>query len=735
MIDSRRSRALAWSVLLALGAALAIVGGWLLLTTFKPYDDEGYVLLSLRHFSQHGALYDLVYSQYGPFPYLLYDALHRLFGFEFTHIAGRGIALVNWLGTAVACACLVQRLTGRIALSVMTLGLTFTYLWIMINEPSHPGGLVSLLVALATWSGAELWLAGRTRRFAVIIALFGATLTLTKINVGVFFLGALAAWLGIHATNTTASRRFTWLSVAAVPLFAFLLMRDLWSADWVRLYAVVFACAAVPCLLTAQRFARPIVNFATWGWAALAGAAATLVLCAGILLRGTSFAGLVDGLLLGPMRHPGVYSHPLDWPTGTAALALISFLAAAGIAWTQRWTDPRVREAIAWLRVLTAAVFLCTPLQWIPTGIATWGMAYGLSLAWLFAVPLTDSRSSVANRWVALVFVLQSLHAYPVAGSQMHWGSFLWVPLLALGLHDAAPLLKTRCAVFTRWLTPLACAAALAPALFATGKLGIIGWRSYQLHPALGLPGAESLRLSPETASDLHIVTQNSAAHADVLFSLPGIFSTNLWSGRPTPTLANTTLWFSLLSSPQQAAIIDRLASAERPVVLVQRDLTAHLIRQNIPIGGPLVGWLQANFQAALKLGSYEIWVRRGRTIAPLGTARVEEPDATSSSTVLTFFVETPAAPISRIDLCDVARPNSPWMTLDAQNASIQIAACDLSGQPTEATRPLDFPFTPPPLAMIRLETQAAGSVDWSRALLILRDEHGASIAQARVLR
>lgn len=51
-----------------LAAALGVAGYWLQFTTFMIYDDEGYVLLSLKHFTEHGGLYDRVYTQYGPFP-------------------------------------------------------------------------------------------------------------------------------------------------------------------------------------------------------------------------------------------------------------------------------------------------------------------------------------------------------------------------------------------------------------------------------------------------------------------------------------------------------------------------------------------------------------------------------------------------------------------------------------------------------------------------------------------
>jgi hypothetical protein len=73
-------------------------------------------------------------------------------------------------------------------------------------------------------------------------------------------------------------------------------------------------------------------------------------------------------------------------------------------------------------------------------------MSYGVTLAWIFVVPLcADDRGAAARAWVALLLVFQFLHAYPVAGSQINWGTCLWVPLLALGLHDAGPEIR-------RWL-------------------------------------------------------------------------------------------------------------------------------------------------------------------------------------------------------------------------------------------------------------------------------------------
>src|SRR5690606_23211570 len=88
----------------------------------------------------------------------------------------------------------------------------------------------------------------------------------------------------------------------------------------------------------------------------------------------------------------------------------------------------------------------------------------------------------------------------------------------------------------------------------------------------LMLPGAELIRVPDDSAALFRLLTHNAVAHADALFSLPGMFSFNLWAGVPTPTLANVTHWFSLLDEQQQHSIVSALESHPRACVIVQRE-------------------------------------------------------------------------------------------------------------------------------------------------------------------
>lgn len=732
-------RAFSWTAIVALAATLAVAGCWLLFTSFMIYDDEGYVLLSLKNFSRHGALYDRVYTQYGPFLYLCYDALHRVFGFAYTNTAGRWITLVNWFGTAAVCAILVARQTRSALWAAFTLAGVFTYLWVMIHEPIHPGGLLSLLVALGAWLGAEAWAAGRIGLFAVVAALAGAALAFTKINVGVFFLGAAFTWLAVNTTPARAARTLAWLVALGCAVLPYGLMHALFDASWVRIFAVVFTGGTLAALLAARAAARPVVTPLLWGSFAGTLLGAGLLLGALTLARGTSLHGLIAGVLLEPMKHPGVYFLPMRWEPGTTALAAGSLVLAAWATRSNWLADARFRSWVAGARLLVTAVFLCTPLQStplqiIPLSLFTGGTSYGVTLAWLFVVSLRDDdHHAPARAWVALVLVFQVLHAYPVAGSQINWGTYLWVPLLALGMHDAAPLIRARLAGWAAPATRAGMVIIAGVTLFMAGWLAKIGWHRYAGNPRLDVPGAENLRLNGDSTYVLRILNENLRVHADLLFSLPGLFSTNLWTDLPTPTLANATLWFSLLSDAQQHEIIDRLAAAPRAVLLVERDVLVYLARTGFHPQGPLHDWLMANFDQAFTLDGYEVWLRRGRHIAVLSTARFETPGSTGRA--LTLTLAAPARPVAQIDLCDYNAPDLPLASFTARNTEVTVEPIDLADTATGAARTAAFPLAPTGLTRVTLHyPKLDARIAYGHALLVLRDAAGAIVGEARVL-
>jgi hypothetical protein len=245
--------------------------------------------------------------------------------------------------------------------------------------------------------------------------------------------------------------------------------------------------------------------------------------------------------------------------------------------------------------------------------------------------------------------------------------------------------------------------------------------------------GAENLRPSNDIVYAVRIMRENLRAHADMLFSFPGLYSANLWTGLPTPTLANATHWFSLLSPPQQQEIIARLDGSPRAALLVQRDVLDYLAKTGFATTGPLHDWLMAHFEKSFTLDGYELWVRRGRTIAELSTARIAPAGTDELELVVTLA--TPARPVARIELCDYDAPGLALMEFAGEGPQLSVQPITLEGESRAAPVTAHFPFTLTTPARVTLRyPKSSGQIARGHGLIVLRDAAGAVVAEARVL-
>ncbi|MFM1851334.1 MAG: hypothetical protein RIS54_1018 [Verrucomicrobiota bacterium] len=606
---------------LLLLAALAACGTWLLFTQYMVYDDEGYVLWSLHRYFAEGGLYTNVYSQYGPFLYVLYDGLRRLLGLDFDNTTGRWLTLLYWLGTAVLAGTFTWRQTRSAVASGGATVLTFGVLLIMISEPIHPGGLLTFLAAIGAVGGALALEQDRRLGFALLAGGIGACMLLTKINVGVFFLIAAGSWLTINATPRVIGRAGLWLSAVGSLLVPLALTQRLWPTPWVAIFAVCFAGAALGLVLLLRHQRTPA--FGGYAWLGFVGAAAltaeTILLLA--WLRGTDLATLWHGIAIAPLQQPSAYAHAVVWPPGIAILALAMAL-LAGITARRDW--PWRPHLLAGLKLVAVVALIAVTPGAVNNSLTFFAFKFGLPLAWLMAVPLhagARSPSLQARAWVAWVFVWQCLHAYPVAGSQVGWGAALGVALAVSGGYEASQFFAERAGKWRTAVIGSGAAAWLAGAAIVLGTFGYVSHQRYTLSEPLGLHGAENLRLADDITATYRILDRNVRRHGDLLFSHPGMFSLNLWTERPTPTSANVTHWFSLLNEAQQQAIIDRLEADPRAVVVAQSYLINYLVHKGFPPAGPLQRYLVRNFHAVFRINTFEFWVRNGRDVAPLSIA------------------------------------------------------------------------------------------------------------------
>lgn len=735
-------------MLVAGAVALTFAAALMASSTFMLYDDEGYVLTSLRNFTEHGRLYGEVYSQYGPFPYVLYYALHLL-GLPLTHGTGRLITLLAWSGCATASAWLVWKATRHSACMLATLASVFVYLWVMISEPSHPGGLVAFVTAIMGVAGYLFLAAGRWTAWGVLAGVGCAVLLLTKINVGVFATLSAVTLLCSYSPHERV-RRWTPAVVAlGLAMLPFLLMRPLLGTGWVQAYALIFAFAAGPIALTLARGAAGRDGGRPWRAALLAGFGTAAVILGIVFLRGTTPAQLLGGVLLGPLRHPGHFSLVLHWPPGVVALASVSFalfllvLASLRLGWFTRLTiDTLVVALRLALGVGLVIVFWRFP-DFSPDHLV---FGFSLTSLWMFLWPLTgeDPAAVRARSWLALLFVGQWLHAFPVPGSQIAWGTFLAVPLGVMGVWQGAVWLTEqhgRVFHFQRaQKIDLSLTMALTAMAVLTGnQLAKIGARYFDSRP-LNLPGAENLRLPDQTTALYRLLTVNATVHSDLLFSLPGMFSFNLWSGLPTPTLVNVTHWFSLLDEPQQQAIIAALARHPRAVVIVQAEHLKFLRERNLTAGGPLYDYVMNEFKSAFELDGFEFRVRRGRRVVPFFTAEMfhQAPAAAGAGTGLDSMAKIPLLlpsdrAVGRVEIIEADQPKSAPFTLNAASARVEITPIELDGRPRGPARAATFPFQlNGPCEVALYFNRGAQPFPRNPTLLVLRDPAGVELALVR---
>jgi hypothetical protein len=573
---------------------------------FQEYDDEGYLLLSLRQYAAGGILYDRLFSQYGPAYYQVMAAGFFLLGLDFTHTTGRAAVLVVWLAVALMCAATTYRLTGNLAVTLGAELLVFQTLSSLRDEAPHPGGLLVLLLSGVVLAGT--YVPGSRGRAALgLIALLLAAASLMKVNVGLLGLLATAlVWLAA-ARLPRAGRLLFFATGALVVLAPVALMAPRAAVPEVRGLLVLGVSATLGVVL-ALGLAAPRGLLAARDLALFAGIVlATLAAsCLREVSRGTTLAGLVRGVVLDPLALPGFNLYvlpagPAALVVALAALALAALVVAAPRDWIAR---PGVRPAAAATRLLGGTfLWLAADGRLVANPLLAW------PLLWLALIPEAAGaadRERAGRALLVAVAALQALHAFPVAGSQLAWATFLFVPVGALLLADGWRGLALAWApVGRRWIAATAAVAMVAVAAAAVAATGATFRFVYRAGTPLGLPGAEAIRVAPEQAAVYRRLTR-LVGSCRTFVTLPGLNSLYLFSRREPPTMWNTTSWMRLLTEAQQTEIVRRLADTGDPVCAIgHAEVALHWFDT------PLVRYIRQEFTPVASIGQYRVLVRR----------------------------------------------------------------------------------------------------------------------------
>ena len=609
--------------LAALGVLLVLAwtGHRLAFSQFQSYDDEGYLLITVKQFLRGIALYDDVYTQYGPAYYLWQQLLHGIVGIPVTHDATRVVTLIVWLTCSVLAGIPVWLLTRRLLLTAIGTAAAFFHLTQLTFEPGHPQELclLGVMAAIAILMGRFVLRGNLSIPAAMAVGALVAIITLTKVNVGGFLMGAVTLGLVNSLRNSPWRKPLAGgVGIAAFAAVPGLMHGDLFRSD-IALWVVVVWSGLLAAFVAGTGdgdadgvvTARDLIVFA-------AGAAiVSAAVVAAIIGEGTSLGALRDGLFVWPLRLPAVFWRPLPIPLAAAVVAPISLFVAV----CRRRNITLVRHGMPYIALALGLMMFLLSI----TKMYGLLLASGPALAWLALGDASlDAGERAARRILVFAAILLALQAYPMPdGTQIVTGTVLFVPVALITVADIQRQLDRREDRRSATSSSFGRRAALAMlVVVVAAMIGIRVQRVYADGTPLGMPGAAAVRVTERDAAMYGWLTTNLREHCDAFLTAPGLNSLHFWTGLPPVSSLNATLWPILFDDVQQERIVAAAASVGRFCVVWDQRRMQVLMSMRNTASGPLVGWLAREFEPQAVFGDWEFRVRRGSHPALLYQAR-----------------------------------------------------------------------------------------------------------------
>jgi hypothetical protein len=620
-------------VYLALLVGCTLSAYWAVFSIFAPYDDAGLFEYTLQLFVDGHSLYNHVFTYFGPFYYVLWGALFKVVGGSITTDRGAVIQVALWVGASFGVGISIHRLTQRFALGVIAMATTFGLLWTLVSEPMQPDSLVcALMVALLLTMAF-----GMPRRPRAACALGGAlccAVLLTKINVGAY---ALASVGFAAAMTIPALARHRLVRAVAILVFVGIgpgVMSTLIAQQWTQ-YAIALTLASTVSLVLVtepQVVSDPGEGNEPTRWLAWFGTgfAALFVVVFGVIFAlGSTPSAVWHSIIVIASRQSSFLTEPLN----IADDAITWSIVLVGVAWgVGRARRDRSAPAPSWLggtlRLLVGVAVLFSLVQESPFDVPGPVFALAMPLAWVAAIPPTFVVPSTRERIVRLVIpalaIYDALLAFPVAGTQVNTGSVLFVACGAICLSDGWSELvawagnrEAATHPFVRNLGPTIGAVMAALAAVTVFEQVLQTTQShnapYRDGVALRAAGGDHLHLPAGTAASLNVIVADATANCKTLWSLPGMYSFNLWTELPTPTTytGGDEYWLALSQAQQRQTLAAARKSNKLCLVLDTTQLADY--------GGasstiPLISFMDYDFHI-LVIDSPYVLLARGKPV------------------------------------------------------------------------------------------------------------------------
>jgi len=246
-------------------------------------------------------------------------------------------------------------------------------------------------------------------------------------------------------------------------------------------------------------------------------------------------------------------------------------------------------------------------------------LGFAPPFCWLGLTAPSEKQRTVQSfprTLLCAVAILQSLYAYPIAGSQFPFIHVLFIVLVAVCAHDAIVAAPFRAHLTPRLVRGVAAAVLIG---VAVAHLGVgYHWRQqYSSLPALGLRGAERIHVDAQQRRSYHWLATNIEKHCDVIFGLPDLLSLTFWTSREPLTTISGDAWILFYTEKQQMVVRNALSKHADACIVYNPELVGFWNRAGkVDVEGlPLVRHIRDSFKVSGNVDSYYLLVRKARDV------------------------------------------------------------------------------------------------------------------------
>lgn len=541
------------------------------------YDDESYVMMTIKTFLEGDRLYSETYTQYGPAYYMIQQPIHGWLSLPITHDVMRLKTVATWILIGLLSGVVVTRLTENRFAGVAAMMLSVLHLQKLGLEPAHPQEVVTLLASLGL-----LLMSSRNRWFLFAAGVCAALAGLAKLNVGAVAAAGCLFAAGFAASDSKRLQRFF---AAAGSFFATGLAAAVLATIAKRAFAssqpeiiiwplVIFASSVLVCAAAwfnskqsvgksngSARFFHPLVMVSVGG---IVGSA---LVVAWSIMHGNGLYEILHGVVLQHGFMSDAFYHPIQ----ADRLGLL-FVVPAVVLLVLRFCNRNNTNLKATFDralfvlpvvVLAIAFFQMAVDCWQPLshGLKPRGAAFFLATVGPALMPiLLLNNNSQLRRTLAMIGCLSPILAFPVPGTQVSLGTLPILIGLVVLTHDRLALaMESRSATFLilhRSVIGLAALLVLVTGIFS------FRWTN---SVALDQPGCRWVRLDADRVARERAIADciRETESPWLAFDSHNHNRFFFWTGKEPLTSTSPTFWPAMLTEEQKSKIESAAQEAE----------------------------------------------------------------------------------------------------------------------------------------------------------------------------